>query len=83
MYVRGDQGEWRSVSFDVDESYMAFPLEAGDDAVAVVLLPKKELPWGYVAVPIAVIAAGTAWGIRRKRKSFRVGETETEDSQQM
>ncbi len=81
--MRGDQGEWRSVSFDVDESYMAFPLEAGDDAVAVVLLPKKKLPWGYVAVPIAVIAAGTAWGIRRKRKSFRVEETETEDSQQM
>lgn len=83
VYVRGDQGEWRSVSFDVDKSYMAFPLEAGDDAVAVVLLPKKELPWGYFAVPIAVIAAGTAWGIRRKRKSFRVEETETEDSQQM
>ena len=37
LYVRDAQGQWRRAAFEVDESYLVFPLEAGDNAVAAVL----------------------------------------------
>ena len=72
VYVRGAGGAWRAVSCTVDESCLVFPLEKGDDAVAVALTPERELPWRYFAAGIAGCAgliAVVILGIRRKRKS--------------
>ena len=72
VYVRGSEGAWRAVPCTVDESCLVFPLEKGDDAVAVALTPERELPWRYFAAGIAGCAgliAVVILGIRRKRKS--------------
>ena len=72
VYVRGAGGAWRAVPCTVDESCLVFPLEKGDDAVAVALTPERELPWRYFAAGIAGCAgliAAVILGIRRKRKS--------------
>ena len=72
VHLRGARGTWRSVSAHTDGSYLVFPLEQGDDAVAVVLLPEWEFPWGYAAAGIPVLALA-AWAILRKRKATRPG----------
>ena len=72
VYVRGSEGAWRTVPCTVDESCLVFPMEKGDDAVAVALTPERELPWRYFAAGIAGCAgliAVVILGIRRKRKS--------------
>ena len=72
VYVRGAGGAWRAVPCTLDESCLVFPLEKGDDAVAVALTPERELPWRYFAAGIAGCAgliAAVILGIRRKRKS--------------
>ena len=83
VYVRGAEGAWRAVPCSVDKSYLVFPLEEGDDAIAVVLAPELELSWRYFAVGIAVCAGLTAvmiLGIRRKRKSSPGPEGKNENS---
>ena len=83
VYVRGAEGAWRAVPCSVDKSYLVFPLEEGDDAIAVVLAPELELSWRYFAVGIAGCAGLTAvmiLGIRRKRKSSPGPEGKNENS---
>lgn len=83
VYVRGSEGAWRAVPCTVDESYLVFPLEKGDDAVAVALTPERELPWRYFAAGIAGCAgliAVVILGIRRKRKSSQGPGVRNDDS---
>ena len=83
VYVRGAEGAWRAVPCSVDKSYLVFPLEEGDDVIAVVLAPELELSWRYFAVGIAGCAGLTAvmiLGIRRKRKSSPGPEGKNEKS---
>ena len=71
LYVRDAQGQWRRAAFEVDESYLVFPLEAGDNAVAAVLLDKGETPWGWIAAAVGgtAVLAVTALIVLRKRKA--------------
>lgn len=85
VYVRDALGTWRKVPFTVEKSYLVFPMETGDNAAAVALLPEKELKPAYLAAGIAgavVVIGLSLWGIRGKRKASRAKKTETDESVQ-
>ena len=69
LYVRDAQGQWRSASFEVDESYLVFPLETGDNAVAAVLADQGRTAWGWIAAAGGMGVLVVALIVQRKRKA--------------
>lgn len=69
VQVRGSDGSWKTVELTADGSYLVFPLEDGDDAIALIQLSSSH--W------LPAVAAAAAAGIvlvclliwRRKRRS--------------
>ena len=69
LYVRDAQGQWRSASFEVDESYLVFPLETGDNAVAAVLADQGRTALGWIAAAGGMGVLVVALIVQRKRKA--------------
>ncbi len=70
VLVRGSGGSWKTADLTADGSYLVFPLEDGDDAVALIQVSTSD--W-LLAAAVAAAAAGIAltglliW--RKKRRS--------------
>lgn len=67
VLVRGSDGSWKTAEHTVDGSYVAFPMEADDDAVALVRTESDACPLA-AAIAGAVLLAAVLLLIAYKKK---------------
>jgi len=69
VWVRGGEGGWRTETARVDGSYVVFPMDPGDTAVALGQTQRAVWPVYAGAAALALAAAlAVAWCARRRRQ---------------